>query len=204
MSTWLFPFIALIAQLPFETESHWYDFLSACMAVGSPALVAYSLALTVLNRSYMSSQFKKLKNSVRDNDGSLSHITARLDTAAFIVAEVRQAPIRASNHAGWLDSLIGLEKNDHFWSAVEKGLKNTRRGFTYSFFAQGIYQSPSLLKVLYADIVILAMFAFIAYLFSFIAAYSESLGSTDIGLQFSTSIVWSWMYVPYLALLFKY
>jgi hypothetical protein len=137
MSTWLFLFIALIAQLPFEAGSHWYDFLSACMAVGSPALVTYSLALTVLNRSYMSRQFAKLKKSTLDRSQRTSHITDSMDAASFIVGEARQAPVRASDEDGWLTSLISRGGNRRFWISVERNLKNSGRGFTYSFFAQG-------------------------------------------------------------------
>ncbi|KAF8145331.1 hypothetical protein K438DRAFT_1991968 [Mycena galopus ATCC 62051] len=60
LTTWLLPWTALIAQLPFEAGG-WMDLLSACLCVGSPALATYSLALTAFNRRYITSKFKALK-----------------------------------------------------------------------------------------------------------------------------------------------
>ncbi|KAJ7811231.1 hypothetical protein B0H14DRAFT_3479897 [Mycena olivaceomarginata] len=141
LTTWLLPWITLIAQLPFEANG-WMNILSGCLAVGSPALATYSLTLTALKRR-----------------------------------EVQQCPMRANQRDGALASLIVLDDpgRQHFWKSAAKDLKNTRRGFTYSFLAQVIM-------------------AFVAYLISFIGAVHDSLGSPDVGLQFASSTVWSWMF----------
>ncbi|KAF9062628.1 hypothetical protein BDP27DRAFT_1336305 [Rhodocollybia butyracea] len=102
----------------------------------------------------------------------------RIDAAAFILQETQQCPMRANQRGGELANLIILDDNNgqqKFWIAAEKDLRNTRRGFTQSFLAQ-------------------VLLAFLAYLISFIAAVQESLGNPEVGLQFASSTVWSWMF----------
>ncbi|KAE9404708.1 hypothetical protein BT96DRAFT_1016074 [Gymnopus androsaceus JB14] len=178
MTTWLLPWISLIAQLPFEADG-WLNILSGCLAVGSPALAAYSIALTAYNRWYISREFQRLKvMAQRDIDSKYEYMVKRIDAAAFILQEVQQCSMRANQSNGQLGSLISMKDHhtDKFWEITKKDLSNTRRGFTYSFLAQ-------------------VLLAFLAYLITFIAAVHDSLGSPDVGLQFATSTVWSWMYV---------
>ncbi|KAF7349890.1 hypothetical protein MVEN_01289600 [Mycena venus] len=138
IATWLLPWIALIAQLPFEANG-WLDLLSAGLCVGSPMLAAYSLALTALNRRYIARQLQRLKSTAeRDTRPEYSYITDRADAAAFILQEAQQGPLRANQNTGELASLIVLNDRprQNFWKTAVKDLKNTRRGFTYSFLAQ--------------------------------------------------------------------
>ncbi|KAJ6576151.1 hypothetical protein DFH09DRAFT_1031678 [Mycena vulgaris] len=177
LTTWLLPWLALVAQLPFEADG-WMDLLSACLCVGSPVLAAYSLALTAFNRSHISHEFRRLKRAAEtDTRQEYRYMVDRVEAASFILQEAQQCPVRANQRTGELGSLIAL--NDphrrNFWTLAAKDLKNTRRSFTYSFAAQ-------------------VFLAFVTYLISFIAAVVESLGSPDIGLQFASSTVWSWMF----------
>ncbi|KAF7336507.1 hypothetical protein MSAN_02305400 [Mycena sanguinolenta] len=175
LTTWLLPWIALIAQLPFETDG-WMDLLSACLCLGSPALATYSLALTAFNRRHIMAKFKRLKEQVqKDTQRRYHYMAQRVDAAAFVLQETQQCPMRADQRSGEFASLIVLPDRQNFWIIAAKDLNNTRRGFTYSFLAQVI-------------------FAFLSYLISFLAAIHDSLGSPDVGLQFASSSVWSWMF----------
>src|SRR2546423_9304324 len=49
ISSWLLPWLALTAQLPFETKDIWGNVMAFFLAVGSPMLITYSLLITVLN-----------------------------------------------------------------------------------------------------------------------------------------------------------
>ncbi|KAJ7031199.1 hypothetical protein C8F04DRAFT_1111902 [Mycena alexandri] len=178
LTTWLLPWLALIAQLPFEASDVWTDILSAFLCVGSPALATYSLALTVFNRRYITARFQALKRTVERETGPEYHFMAsRVEAAAYILQESQQCPIRANQRRGELANLITMNGShrQNFWEIAAKDLKNTRRGFTYSFGAQ-------------------VFLAFVTYLISFIAAVVDSLGSPDVGLQFASSTVWSWMF----------
>ncbi|KAJ6522471.1 hypothetical protein B0H19DRAFT_1202764 [Mycena capillaripes] len=177
IATWLLPWLGLIAQLPFEANG-WLDLLSACLCVGSPVLAAYSLALTALNRRYIARKFQRLKNSAeKDTRMEYHYMVDRVGSAAFILQEAQQCPMRVNQRTGELGSLIALndKPRQNFWRTAAKDLSNTRRGFTYSFLAQ-------------------VLLAFLTYLISFIAAVHDSLGSPDVGLQFASSTVWSWMF----------
>ncbi|KAE9391608.1 hypothetical protein BT96DRAFT_925214 [Gymnopus androsaceus JB14] len=177
MTTWLLPWISLIAQLPFEADG-WLNILSGCLAVGSPALAAYSISLTAFNRWHISREFQRLKvMAQREIHSEYEYMIKRIDAAAFILQEAQQCPMRANQSDGQLGSLISMKDHhtDKFWEIAKKDLNNTRRGFTYSFLAQ-------------------VLLAFLAYLISFISAVHDSLGSPDVGLQFATSTVWSWMF----------
>lgn len=135
LTSWLLPFIALMSQLPMEGSSPWYDLLSVCLAIGSPALAAYSLALTALNRAHVARRFALLKE--RSLEDTTSHLSQIIDSVSFVVTELYQVPIRASNQDSWLNSLLFLPENIGFWKLLEKDLRSSSRGFTYTFFAQG-------------------------------------------------------------------
>ncbi|KAF7326124.1 hypothetical protein MKEN_00463900 [Mycena kentingensis (nom. inval.)] len=176
LTTWLLPWIALTAQLPFETGG-WHDLLSACMCIGSPALATYSLALTQFNRGYVEKRFKQLKEraSRETNARAYGYMRKRIKAAEYILQECQQCPMRVSQRAGELSSLVVRREWGVYWARAAKDLSNTSRGFTYSFLAQ-------------------VLFAFFSYLISFIAAVHDSLGSPDVGLQFASSSLWSWMF----------
>ncbi|KAH8822277.1 hypothetical protein DL96DRAFT_1470755 [Flagelloscypha sp. PMI_526] len=173
LSTWLFPFLALIAQLPFEADGPANNFISGAMALGSPVMVTYSLVLTTLNRNYVQNIFNRMRREEKAKNVQ-SGIKENLKTVPFILGEVQHAPIRVSQRDSWLSSLICLEENVPFWSSVKEDLLKTGRRFTYSFWAQ-------------------VLFATFAYISSFVAAMKDDLGDPAIGLHFATSIVWSWM-----------
>jgi hypothetical protein len=139
LTTWLLPWLALIAQLPFEAKG-WMNLLSACLAVGSPALAAYSLALTAFNRGHISRKFQRLKDLVEnETHRQYRYMAERVEAAGFILQEVQQCPMRANQRTGELANLIVLNDphRQYFWKIAAKDLKNTRRDFTYSFLAQG-------------------------------------------------------------------
>ncbi|KAJ7648929.1 hypothetical protein DFH06DRAFT_1135190 [Mycena polygramma] len=177
LTAWLLPWIALIAQLPFEASDAWSDILSGFLCVGSPALATYSLSLTVFNRRYITERFQVLKRTAERELAPEYHFMAsRIEDAAYILQESQQCPIRANQRSGDLGKLITLKgpHRQNFWEIAAKDLKNTRRGFSYSFGAQ-------------------VFLAFVTYLISFIASVVDSLGS-PVGLQFASSAVWSWMF----------
>jgi hypothetical protein len=141
LTTWLLPWIALVAQLPFEANG-WMNLLSACLCLGSPALAAYSLTLTASNRAYIARKFARLKQiAEKDTRREYRYMAERVDAAKFILQEVQQCPMRANQRGGELASLIVLSDphRQNFWKIAAKDLKNTRRGFTYSFLAQGTH-----------------------------------------------------------------
>ncbi|KDQ61190.1 hypothetical protein JAAARDRAFT_55885 [Jaapia argillacea MUCL 33604] len=62
-TTWLLPNLTLISQLPYGTKTRLGNFTAVVLALGSPMLAAYSLALTLLNGRWVT-QKDALLNSL--------------------------------------------------------------------------------------------------------------------------------------------
>ncbi|CZR66431.1 uncharacterized protein PAC_16332 [Phialocephala subalpina] len=137
-TSWLLPWLSLTAQLPFQARSSKGNLMSLYMAVGSPALITYSLTITILNRNWVRRKFETLREELGDlRDKDLRQkIGERLQAAQYLLQESQQVPMRTSQVGGWLSSLITLEQNEAWWKRVKKDLQNSRRGYTFSLVAQ--------------------------------------------------------------------
>lgn len=174
-TNWLLPWLALAAQLPYETSGPFNNVMSVLLAVGSPAHITFGLVLTMLNRFEVSARFEELIRSARDPfvADEFPHLVERLQFAEFLLQESQQAPMRAYEGNGWLSSLILLEDNQLWWTAVKQHLRNTRRGVTISLILQ-------------------LLFAVVAWLFTVVAAFGD-LGDVTTALSISSSSIWLWM-----------
>ena len=148
--------------------------MSGLLAIGSPALITYSLSLTILNRTWIRRRFDNLRADAADITIQYPDFSERVKAAQFLLQEAQQVPMRASQEAGWLSSLIVLPANQPWWLRVRNDLRNTRRGVTFSLFAQ-------------------VGMALIAWLFTIIAAFVGALGDTSTALQISSGCMWVWM-----------
>jgi hypothetical protein len=178
-TSWLLPWLALTAQLPFEAEGSLGNLMSLFMAVGSPALITYSLTITILNRIWVRRKFRSLQKKLVGVPDELNNgLCEQLRAAQYLLQESQQVPMRASQVDGWLSSLIALDKNHTWWTTVKKDLKNTRRGYTFSLFAQ------------------IAM-AFLAYTLTIAVSLNSSpLGNDSAGngvLLTAGGGIWIWM-----------
>jgi len=84
------------------------------MAIGSPALAGYSLAITRLNSRWLSRQFLYLnfpnKEQIPSAVSALQHIPFKIETSGSL-----------------LPSLIVLPQNDRYWRALSVAAKRTRQ-----------------------------------------------------------------------------
>ncbi|KAF7303677.1 hypothetical protein MIND_00597100 [Mycena indigotica] len=104
-SAWLLPYLALMSQLPFGAKNRLDNLVSLLLAVGSPTLAAYSLALTVLNGHYIAHRF--------------SHLTyPNVSNAVRILSSLQQSAIHVITEEALLASLIVLPENDEWWSEL--------------------------------------------------------------------------------------
>lgn len=176
MTNFFLPWLTLCAQLPYETESAWHNFMSFCLAVGSPALITYSLTITILNRLWLRRSFGELrfKASMPAVHDKYNGYDERIRACQFLLEEGQQVPLRASQEKGWLSSLVVIPDNSSWWTGVEDRLKSTRRGVTYSLVAQ-------------------LLFAAIAYLFTVIVSFETALGDPTTALQISSGSLWIWL-----------
>lgn len=90
------------------------NLVSVLVAIGSPALAGYSLAITRLNSRWLSRQFLYLhfpnKMNVPLAISGLQHIPFRIDTSGSL-----------------LPSLIVLPQNDRYWKRLGTAAKRTRQ-----------------------------------------------------------------------------
>jgi hypothetical protein len=120
-TAWLLPWLALILQLPFNgSDSREDDFWSVVLAVGSPTLAGYSLALTISNTRWLRRRRMELNRGL---DLVLERVervlnyfqTMRLEVAdgelTRIVTEHEEPPRPNSAQQGgtwWRDAENGL------------------------------------------------------------------------------------------------
>lgn len=146
------------------------------MAVGSPALVTYSLLITITNRWSVGTLFADLRAVARDELLELRYrgYKDRIRTAQFLLQEGQQVPLRASQERGWLSSLIVMPANSGWWDRLDGRLRSTRRAVTASLIAQ-------------------TFFAAVAYLFTVIASFDSALGDPTTALQIASGSLWIWL-----------
>ncbi|KAF9781186.1 hypothetical protein BJ322DRAFT_257646 [Thelephora terrestris] len=109
----LLPWIALMFQIPFGAERPLDDVVSFLITMGSPAVAAYSLQITHLNKCWITSAF----SGVRYSNSKLVSIAL----AAF-----HHIPIKIEYEPPFLHSLIALAKNDEYWCQLAAANKTRR------------------------------------------------------------------------------
>ena len=111
-SSWLLPWLALVSQLPFGSNDKLDNLDSVLLTIGSPALAAYSLALTALNGRWIARRFARFTYP------NTRH-------AIRIFNNLQQAPLRIVRDDALLASLIVLPQNDEWWIELDEGLNDT-------------------------------------------------------------------------------
>jgi hypothetical protein len=111
-SSWLFPWLALVSQIPFGANDRTHNLESTFLTVGSPTLAAYSLALTSLNGRWIAGLFA-------------GRSYANVESAVQILSNLQQSPLRLNADDALLASLIILPQNDQWWNELVKSLHYT-------------------------------------------------------------------------------
>ena len=131
-SAWLLPWLALTSQLPFGAEIRLdnlisgkpppphisafyrisYHFAPVVLAIGSPTLAAFSLALTTINTRWAYNRFS-----------AINYPNSRKAVNALVY--LQQVPLRLTTRDGLLASLIILPENDDWWECLVDRLEQT-------------------------------------------------------------------------------
>lgn len=90
------------------------NLVSVLVAIGSPALAGYSLAITRLNSRWLSRQFLYL------------HYSNRVNIPQAISA-LQHIPFTINTSGSFLPSLIILHQNDRYWKLLAVAAKRTRQ-----------------------------------------------------------------------------
>lgn len=168
-TNYLLPWLALTAQLPFETGENEIiaNVMSFCYAVGSPMLITYSLATTILNQHWLRGKFRKLEASDRPLNQTSKNVR-------IFLQESQQLPLRLSQENGSLASLIILPDNADWWEKLKTNILLTRRGVTLSLIAQ-------------------ILVAVLSWVLTVISAFVSSLGDASEALALSSGSLWVWL-----------
>uniref|UniRef100_A0A0D2XSW3 Uncharacterized protein n=1 Tax=Fusarium oxysporum (strain Fo5176) TaxID=660025 RepID=A0A0D2XSW3_FUSOF len=178
MTSYFLPWLALTAQLPFENAGPSETFVGLCLAIGSPALITYSLALTLFNRSWAVDTVRRILHRSRRYNGEaaaeIRHIEVRLKSFLCLAVEGQQVPLRATVVHHWLSSLIVSPLNQEWWTALRDHITNSRRRPSLSFHAQ-------------------ISLAGCVWLFTIISGVQVAVGAITTAIHLATSTLWVWL-----------
>ena len=181
MTSYFLPWLTLTAQLPFQNAGPRATFMALCLAIGSPALITYSLALTILNRNWVVDEVEQLlKRSQRvvrpEVAVAMGHFKSRLRSFSTLAIEGQQVPLRASVIDHWLSSLIAHPgaANTAWWTSVSQSINRGRRKPSFSLHAQ-------------------ISLAILVWAFTLITGISAATGAITTAIQIATSTLWVWL-----------
>ncbi|KZV66108.1 hypothetical protein PENSPDRAFT_637414 [Peniophora sp. CONT] len=106
---WLLPWLALIPQLPFGSRDRRDNMMSMVLALGSPALAAYSLIFTVLNGHWIARRLTGIEYP------NVQH-------AWRVLSSLQQSALRIDDERGLFSSLVVLPENDEWWKELAREL----------------------------------------------------------------------------------
>ena len=129
VTSWLFPWLVLVAQLPFQTKGEGYDILSAFLVIGSPILAMYSLLVTYSNSQWIYE--KCTEDVIGERYGDREHM-ARV---AFILSACQQVPLVIQDPT-LLACSIALHGNQHWWKDLAARLQDSYRTLPESLWPQ--------------------------------------------------------------------
>jgi len=82
ITIWLLPWISLTAQLPYEADGFSANLMSLLLAIGSPALITFSLAITAFNRRWIRKRVHCISEQVPLKfDSKFSHFKPAVEGA---------------------------------------------------------------------------------------------------------------------------
>jgi hypothetical protein len=138
-ATWLAPWLALTAQLPYETKQRLTNLMSLLMVLGSPHLAAYSLSLMLLNARWINKSFRQLRQEAK-------HISLQpqrpeqydaFESIRWILIEMQHVPTKVVQgpHHDFAQMIVRPE-NAKAWKDLAKDISKTKREKTLSLFVQ--------------------------------------------------------------------
>ena len=143
-TAWLLPFIALTAQLPYQTTTTWDNLMSALLMVGSPALAAYSLILSFFGTRWLRKHCawptdfipRKAKEQIpgNTNEQKRQKLKSLFGHMNEVLCLAQQEPYENLNFAPLAPGDLDAEAD--WWEKLNTIVQKTKRGYTASFIHQ--------------------------------------------------------------------
>ena len=124
ISSWVLPWLALTAQLPYETKDGSTNLLSVLMAIGSPMLITYSLCLTILNSRWINMRFRALCDR---NKEVLGKQVKTMEAARIFLRESHHVPLGLSGSPSMIAQLVVSPENRAWWYSLRKEVLKSKR-----------------------------------------------------------------------------
>lgn len=131
LSGWLLPWLALTAQLPFQTRDQWQDIFTVFLVIGSPILAMYSLLLSLFNAKWAKERCARVARGILQGEGVSDH----MNDVGLVLAACQHVPLEAQ-HEAMLHCSITVKENEKWWADLSKTLQDTARRFPASLWAQ--------------------------------------------------------------------
>lgn len=173
LGSWLIPWLALTAQLPFESKDNMTNFMALLLAVGSPSHIAFSLFLTILNARSINRVFRQVKEQNEPLNRPLQ--TKAIKAARTFLIESQQTPIQIYNGPRReFAHLVACPENWAWWNYISGEILKTKRGWTYSLYVQ-------------------IGWVCVAQLLAIIDFFTSSAFNNSIGIGLAINSLWIWM-----------
>jgi hypothetical protein len=130
LTSWLFPWLVLVAQLPFQTKGQGNDVLSAFLVVGSPVIAMYSLLVTLSNSRWIYRKCRELE-IIERYDGDREHMLQ----VAYVLSMCQQVPLEIKDPK-LLACSIALQRNRAWWGELADRLRDSARILPESLWPQ--------------------------------------------------------------------
>jgi hypothetical protein len=132
---WLLPFLALTAQLPFQSDNAWHNIMVIFLTVGAPQLAYYSLALTILNSRHIRHRLDRAFAQVRFQSSSPRALMIQeLKTRIFKALKMsHQQPFEIDDR---LSVPQPFEQELNWWSCLQETLSKSEATFRASLATQ--------------------------------------------------------------------
>jgi hypothetical protein len=132
LSGWLLPWLALTAQLPFQTRDKRRDLASVFLIIGTPILAMYSLLVTFYNGDWVQKQCRREEVIAKSRE-KLIH----MDCVAEVLLGCQHIPLYVTNEEKLTRSTeLKEDPLEDWWENVAENLRDTGRHVTPSLWAQ--------------------------------------------------------------------
>lgn len=177
LTSWLLPWLALTAQLPFETKDKQTNFMALFLALGSPALITFSLALTILDARWINQKFRHIKETSESLRPDRRLQTEAIKAARVFLIESQHIPIQIVNgpHREFAQ-LVACPENWTWWGSLQKEIRKTKRQWTYSLYAQ-------------------IGWVCVSQLLAIVDFFTTASFNTSIGIGLAINSLWIWMVI---------
>jgi hypothetical protein len=133
---WLLPFLALTAQLPFESGGTWHNLMSLFISVGAPPLATYSLVLMLLNSRATKRRLDFVFSRLMSNFLEYRPFLEKLNEKIYWTLRMsQQEPFELGN----LRHPVPLTIEMQWWTAVYDTLSRRKRWFSASLATQAAW-----------------------------------------------------------------